>query len=176
MNKLALVLAAMVVASPVTAEPILELHYSPTENLEQIDVDLIDSAETSIDLAAYSFTDPAIVDAIYAAATRGVKIRLYLDQKSLSHMKRTNSEELKAAPNISLRTKRSGILQHLKSYVVDGKVLRAGAANFTKRGLTRQDNDLWIVRDQQAVHRFESEFEQIYAKGRPIQIDQRMGR
>jgi phosphatidylserine/phosphatidylglycerophosphate/cardiolipin synthase-like enzyme len=34
---------------------------------------------------------------------------------------------------------------HLKSYQIDGKLLRTGAANFSASGLKRQDNDLIVI-------------------------------
>ena len=39
------------------ADPAPTIHYAPAENLEHIDVDLIDTAKTEIDLAAYVLTD-----------------------------------------------------------------------------------------------------------------------
>jgi alkylhydroperoxidase family enzyme len=47
--RFALAAAAVVCA---TAGGALEVHYAPQENLEAIDVDLIDRAEHSIDIAA----------------------------------------------------------------------------------------------------------------------------
>ena len=43
-------------AIPAAADP-LEVHYAPVENLERIDVALLRSARSKIDLAAYSLTD-----------------------------------------------------------------------------------------------------------------------
>ena len=34
---------------------------------------------------------------------------------------------------------------HLKSYQIDGRLLRTGAANFSASGLKRQDNDLIVI-------------------------------
>jgi phosphatidylserine/phosphatidylglycerophosphate/cardiolipin synthase-like enzyme len=43
---------------------------------------------------------------------------------------------------------------HLKSYEIDGLVLRTGAANFSASGLKRQDNDLIVIKDAQAAAKF----------------------
>ena len=58
----------------------LETHYSPTENLEHYDLALLRSAHKSIDLCGFSFTDAEVGDAIAGAASRGVKVRVYLDR------------------------------------------------------------------------------------------------
>jgi phosphatidylserine/phosphatidylglycerophosphate/cardiolipin synthase-like enzyme len=34
---------------------------------------------------------------------------------------------------------------HLKSYQIDGRLLRTGAANFSASGLKRRDNDLVVI-------------------------------
>jgi phosphatidylserine/phosphatidylglycerophosphate/cardiolipin synthase-like enzyme len=64
------------------SEPVIavETHYSPTENLEHYDLALLRSAQKSIDLCGFSFTDQAVGDAIAGAARRGVRVRVYLDR------------------------------------------------------------------------------------------------
>jgi hypothetical protein len=53
---------------------------------------------------------------------------------------------LAETPTVEIRTKRDhGAPMHLKSYQVDGKLLRTGAANFSASGLKRQDNDLIVI-------------------------------
>jgi phosphatidylserine/phosphatidylglycerophosphate/cardiolipin synthase-like enzyme len=44
----------------------------PAENLEHIDVELIDSAQREIDLAAYVLTDWPVIQALTRVAGRGV--------------------------------------------------------------------------------------------------------
>ena len=46
-------------------------------------------------------------------------------------------------PTVEIRTKhKPGAPMHLKSYQVDGRLLRTGAANFSASGFNRQDNHL----------------------------------
>jgi phosphatidylserine/phosphatidylglycerophosphate/cardiolipin synthase-like enzyme len=54
---------------------------------------------------------------------------------------------------------------HLKSYEIDGQLLRTGAANFSASGLKRQDNDLIVIRDVQAAAKFKHVFEGRFASG-----------
>jgi phosphatidylserine/phosphatidylglycerophosphate/cardiolipin synthase-like enzyme len=39
-----------------------------------------------------------------------------------------------------------GAPMHLKSYEIDGHLLRTGAVNFSASGLKRQDNDLIVIK------------------------------
>ena len=110
--------------------------------------------------------------ALIRAAQRGVKVGLYLDGRRIGE--RVPSllfRELLATPKIDVRFKRSkSPLMHLKSYQIDGRWLRTGAANFSAAGLKRQDNDLLIIDSQAAVKSFEQRFEAIFAEGETLQL------
>ena len=53
---------------------------------------------------------------------------------------------------------------HLKSYAIDGKILRTGSANFSPSGETQQDNDLIIIPSAEAARQFEQNFETIWTR------------
>jgi phosphatidylserine/phosphatidylglycerophosphate/cardiolipin synthase-like enzyme len=61
----------------------MEPGYAPRENLESLDVQEIDRAEMSIDMAAYVLSDPQIIEALTDAAERDVAIRLLSRQVSI---------------------------------------------------------------------------------------------
>jgi hypothetical protein len=137
------------------AEP--EIHYAPVENLEHIDLALIRSATKSVDMAAYSLADWAIVIALKEVRDRGVTIRIVLDPSQRQAYDRL------AGMADSVRVKRGRLLMHLKAYAVDGAILRTGSANFSGGGLKDQDNDLIILRDPAAAEKFEARFAKIYS-------------
>jgi phosphatidylserine/phosphatidylglycerophosphate/cardiolipin synthase-like enzyme len=57
--------------------------------------------------------------------------------------------------SVEMRVKAGGGLMHLKSYEVDGKTLRTGAANFSASGEKQQDNDLIVIESAEAAAAFE---------------------
>ena len=59
---------------------------------------------------------------------------------------------------------------HLKSYEIDGRLLRTGSANFSASGLKRQDNDLIIVRDAKAAEAFKRDFESAFERGASLAL------
>lgn len=165
MYRLAAFLLALTLAGPASAAR-LEIHYAPEENLERIDVGLIDGAKTSIDMAAYVLTDVAITSALERAAARGVKVRIFLEPKqerdgSYSDERRA---KLLATPGVETRRSKRGPWMHLKSYLVDGRLLRMGAANFSASGLKQQDNDLLISDDAGLVKRFQGHFDSMWRR------------
>ena len=168
---LILCISALAFASSADTGARLEVHYAPRENLETVDVREIRNAKLSIDMAAYVLSDEQIIDALTSAAEREVVIRLYLDKSQFSeHGLRQGGpvEALLAHPNVLARVKSEGVLMHLKAYAVDGQVLRTGSGNFSRSGLTHQDNDLILVTDQAAVDAFEANFERIWARAKNV--------
>lgn len=157
-----------VVASLVhgSADPAPQIHYAPAENLERLDVELIDSAQTSIDFAAYVITDWPVMQALTRAADRGVSIRIYLDGGQLAtHQQTSVFRELAETPGVVIKLKRIGApLMHIKAYQIDGRLLRTGSANFSPSGLKRQDNDLIILDNPAAAYAFRRNFEMIFGK------------
>ncbi|MGQ0446693.1 MAG: phospholipase D-like domain-containing protein [Beijerinckiaceae bacterium] len=154
------------------ADPAPVIHYAPVENLEQADVALIERAEHDIDFAAYVLTDWPVMSALIGAAGRGVKIRVYMDGGRIGEREPTPLFlKLLATPEIEVRFKRAkSPLMHLKSYQIDGRWLRTGAANFSASGLKRQDNDLLIIDSKAAAEAFKRRFEAIFAQGETLPL------
>lgn len=162
----ALILAALApsLALVTPAPPPFEQHYAPGENLEPIDVALIDQAAATIDMAAYVLTDVPVIEALTDAAGRGVKVRVYRWRgehaagarvaAALAAMRAAGVEERFKDPDAPL--------MHLKSYCVDGRALRFGAANFSRSGLAEQNNDLEIARGPGVCDRFEKAFREMW--------------
>lgn len=53
-------------------------------------------------------------------------------------------------------------LMHLKSYAIDGRLLRPGSANWSPTGLKRQDNDVRYETTPEAVELFERKFAEMW--------------
>jgi phosphatidylserine/phosphatidylglycerophosphate/cardiolipin synthase-like enzyme len=57
---------------------------------------------------------------------------------------------------------------HLKSYQIDGRLLRTGAANFSASGLKRQDNDLIVIENAEAAAAFKHTFDAQFTSGEAL--------
>ncbi|MGO8847526.1 MAG: phospholipase D-like domain-containing protein [Methylocella sp.] len=154
------------------ADPAPIVHYTSAENLEHVDVALLDTAWQEIDLAAYVLTDWPIIKALTRAADRGVKVRIYLDGTQLAGREPTKPfHDLADTPGVEIRTKhKPGAPMHLKSYQIDGRVLRTGAANFLASGLKRQDNDLVVVESAEAAEAFKRIFDARFASDETLLV------
>ena len=145
-------------------------HYSPFENLEQIDRERLDSAQHTVDIAMYAFTDRYVAEELVKLSRRGVQIRLYRDRQQYEEEQHnsgqrnrgTTTEMLRGEHNIQIRVKGSHELMHLKAYVIDGSLLRDGSANWSPSGLKRQDNNVHFTSDPAQVEAFRRIFEQMW--------------
>jgi phosphatidylserine/phosphatidylglycerophosphate/cardiolipin synthase-like enzyme len=106
---------------------------------------------------------------------RGFKVRIYLGCTQLPMDKpATEFQNLIETPGVEIRVKReNSVLMHLKSYEIDGHLLRTGAENFSASGLKRQDNDLIVITDAQGAAKFKHAFELRFASGEAIALDGR---
>ena len=165
-------------SSPGSANPgSLQIHYSPEENLEAIDVAYLREARSSIEMYAFSLTDEAIIAELKAAGLRGVTVSLYLDnEQTEDELRRPRLRalllDLASTPNVTIRVKHSRILAHTKAYVVDRGILREGSANFSPSALKEQDNDLLLTNNAGAIRSFGAAFEQSWTRPEDVGLAQ----
>jgi phosphatidylserine/phosphatidylglycerophosphate/cardiolipin synthase-like enzyme len=97
-------------------------------------------------------------------------VRIYLDGAQLAEREPAMVfHDLATTPGVEIRTKRDhGAPMHLKSYEIDGRLLRTGAANFSASGLKRQDNDLIVIESADAAAAFKHNFEARFASGETL--------
>ncbi len=147
-------------------------YFSPDDNLERLDLDQINRAQHSIDIAMYAFTDRYLAEQLIALSRRGVMIRIYRDRQQFDDEQRgagrrssqSVTEMLRGERNIHLRVKHSHELMHLKAYLVDGTLLRDGSANWSPTGLKRQDNNAHFTSDPAQVRAFQKVFEEMWQR------------
>ena len=157
-----------------------ENHFSPTENLEQLDVTQLEQARSTIDIAMYAFTDDFLATRLRALAARGVKVRLYRDRGQYEQEQRNAGEhrdtcatdQLRGQANIEVRIKadRGRNIMHLKAYLVDGKLLRDGSANWSPAGLKSQGNNAHFTNDPAEAQVFQQDFEAMWQRSDNIII------
>jgi phosphatidylserine/phosphatidylglycerophosphate/cardiolipin synthase-like enzyme len=153
----------------------IEVHYSPAENLETVDLGILDKAQHNIDMVLYAFDDKPLAAELLKLAQRGVTIRIYRDQTQyegeLARGKK-GGENLTTmfagVAGVQIKIKGSRALAHLKAYCVDcdanGGTLREGSANWSAQGEKVQDNSLLVIRDRAAQQLFESNFAVVWAR------------
>lgn len=147
-------------------------HFSPWENLEQLDISELRKARQRVDVAMYSFTDRRLAEVINELATRQVEIRVYRDQEqfqdeeraAIRFGERSTTQLFRGRPTIRVRVKQGSVrdLMHEKAFCIDGRMLREGSANWSRSGLLVQDNNAHYSSDATDTARFEKAFEKMW--------------
>ena len=160
-----------------------DTYYSPETNLEARDVAVLGSAQKTIDLAAFSLTDAAIVKVLADRAAHGVQVLIYLDRGELQAECRGDAtcariplHALIGLANVQIRVKYSKVLMHLKSYCVDSGMVRGGSANFSEQGERRQDNSATFSVDPESATAFQTKFATMWARPDNLTVAQAVAR
>lgn len=121
---------------------------------------LINSAQTSIDIALYGWGQvPEIYNALIKAKQRGVQIRIAYDTSKNNYYPETNLL-------LELAEKKSGdtpqILMHNKFFIIDNKKVFTGSMNFSPTGLSGfNSNCVFSINSPEIAQIYKTEFEQM---------------
>jgi phosphatidylserine/phosphatidylglycerophosphate/cardiolipin synthase-like enzyme len=125
-------------------------------------IKVINSANSSLDIAIYSLTKPDIVDAILSAEKRGVTVRIITDKEESGG--KYQAKELLALSNAGVPIKINSHkgLMHLKVTIADDKVVTTGSYNYTDEATYDNDEVLVIVNDQNIAQNWDNEFQSMW--------------
>ncbi len=140
----------------------ISVYFSPKGGCEKAVVGAIKSAEHSIDVAIYAFTNRRIASALIGASKKGVKVRIIMDRETARSRSSVLPLLLKEGIPVRLKRGSRGGLMHNKYAIVDGKVVLTGSFNWTRSAETRNDENLVIIRSEEVAERFERNFEKLW--------------
>jgi len=144
----------------------LEVYFLPEDDVENRLLDLVGSAQESVDFLAYSLTLDYLGRTLIELETNGVSVRGVMDaDQAASNQGGEYEKLLKAGVDVHLDPF-DGLMHH-KVIIIDGKTVVFGSANFTRSGLFNNDENLIILKDPTAAGLFETEFERIYGLSQP---------
>jgi phosphatidylserine/phosphatidylglycerophosphate/cardiolipin synthase-like enzyme len=151
-----------------------EAHYSPNEDLEEMDIKYLRQAREAVDIAMFAFTDRRIADTLKQLAVGHVKVRIYRDQDQFREEEERAAQLrelptsilLRGSVNVQIRVKQGSERErmHEKSWCIDHRLLRDGSANWTLSGEKTQYNQIHLTTDPQQVAAFEKSFEQMWSR------------
>jgi phosphatidylserine/phosphatidylglycerophosphate/cardiolipin synthase-like enzyme len=129
----------------------VKLHPMPDDGAGAI-VDAINQAKKSIDLEVYQLADRNVVDALEAAAKRGVAVRIMVEPKALEPTnysfiaKQLTAAGVKMQPTPPAFDSHQNV-DHAKFMVVDSREVLFGTGNLVRVGLGGNDQDEANTRD-----------------------------
>ncbi|MEA5097988.1 MAG: phospholipase D family protein [Burkholderiaceae bacterium] len=130
--------------------PLVETGFSPDSGSERLVIKVINASESSIRLAAYSFTSPAVVRALLHAKKRGVDVRVVVDDKGNRSKSSVAALNLLVNAGIPTKTISAFAIHHDKFIVSDGKHVQTGSFNYSQAAAHKNSENvivLWNNRD-----------------------------
>ncbi len=126
-------------------------------------VNVINSANSSLDIAIYSLTESDIVNAIAAAENRGVAVRVITDREESGN--KYQAKELLALSNAGIPIKINSHkgLMHLKVTIADDRTVTTGSYNYTDEATYDNDEVLVVINDQNIAQNWDNEFQSMWA-------------
>ncbi|ARF82312.1 phosphatidylserine/phosphatidylglycerophosphate/cardiolipin synthase family protein [Kitasatospora aureofaciens] len=167
-NAIEQVFAADYAKTSITPSDGDNLVWSPTDSQDRL-LALINGAQTSLDVEELEFGDQALVDAVTAAANRGVTVRVVgMDPSSYGS---SFDEVTSAGARVVTYSSTTGLYIHAKAVVADygtstAKVF-AGSENFSDNSLNNNRELGLIVSDSGVLNAIESTFATDFANGTP---------
>jgi phosphatidylserine/phosphatidylglycerophosphate/cardiolipin synthase-like enzyme len=121
------------------------------------------SANSSIDIAMYDFDRASVRDALLAANSRGVTVRVVADGEEAADPGYAPYYTSLLTTGISVITDTKSSLMHNKFAVFDGQVTWTGSANFTNTGFTFNAENAIVMTDTTVANIYATEFAEMFA-------------
>lgn len=122
---------------------------------------LIDSAQQSVDVAAYHLNLDTVAEALIRAQERGVTVRLVTDETNADEEAITRLRQ--AGIPVVARPESSGGIMHNKFVVVDGQWVWTGSWNLTYSCTYRNNNNAVLIASRYLAEDYSTEFEEMFA-------------
>jgi phosphatidylserine/phosphatidylglycerophosphate/cardiolipin synthase-like enzyme len=141
-----------------TALPALSYYFPRAgQHPDQALIGVINSANSALDIAIYSLTKPDIVDAIAAAANRGVAVRVITDREESGDKYQAKELLVLSNAGIPIKINSHKGLMHLKVTIADDKTVTTGSYNYTDEATYDNDEVLVVIDDPGVAKDWESE-------------------
>jgi phosphatidylserine/phosphatidylglycerophosphate/cardiolipin synthase-like enzyme len=124
---------------------LIEVAFSPNEGSEDLVVRAIQSARSSIGVAAYSFTSPVIAKALLNAKKRGVDVRVVVDENGNKSKASLAALNLLVGAGIPTRTISRYAIHHDKYMVVDKSTVQTGSFNYSKAAAKSNSENVVVI-------------------------------
>ena len=140
----------------------VEIYFSPEAKPVNRILELIQSAQTSINFLAYSFTSAEIGEAMLQRAKSGVVVSGVMDSGQVKTTSVTEFDPLKQAGlDVRLDGNLNGLMHH-KVIIIDQKIVITGSYNFTTAAETTNDENVVIIFSPRVAANYLQEFQQVY--------------
>jgi phosphatidylserine/phosphatidylglycerophosphate/cardiolipin synthase-like enzyme len=145
---------------------LLESYFSPDDGVLDHLVALVNEADTSISIMAFSFTSDDLAAAVIQQARNGVSVQIVMDEQQAKSNQGGEYENLLQS-GLDVRLDGNSGQMHHKVIIIDGDTVSFGSYNFSNSAERRNDENVIIAHDPELAGAFTAEFDRIYAEAQP---------
>ncbi|HAT2828730.1 TPA: phospholipase D family protein [Klebsiella oxytoca] len=163
-----LVLCLALLFSPFVTATSIEVGFSPSGTALALVLRVIDDAQETLDVEAYSFTSKDVATALNRAAARGVKVRVVADAKS--HGSKYSALTFLANHQVEVRLNDRYAIMHNKVMIADNRHVKTGSFNYSAAANKSNAENVLVIRDQPVLARaYLKEFEHLWVEGNRLE-------
>jgi phosphatidylserine/phosphatidylglycerophosphate/cardiolipin synthase-like enzyme len=137
----------------------VECYFAPEDHVQQAIIGEIGTAQSEIDVMAFSFTSVEIAKAMAARIEKGVKVRAVFDQRQAGT--EHSQDDYIAKRGASVRLDNNPYAMHNKVIIIDAKAVVTGSYNFTKSADTQNDENVLIIHSPNIAKIYLRKFESL---------------
>jgi hypothetical protein len=144
-----------------------EAHFAPFGEPEARSLELLRSAQQSVDVAQYNIRNERFVVVLRELRTRGVAIRVVVDAKNAKNPWNTLDDTIEAEGFQLVRyenTRHRYAIMHHKFAVIDGQKVLTGSFNWNQTAQLVNDENLVVVDDPALVGAYSHEFRELWGE------------
>ncbi|KYP00950.1 phospholipase [Yersinia pestis] len=150
------------VSASALATPSFNVGFSPSHTALENVLSVVNNAQSSLDVEAYTFTSKQISTAIVSAQKRGVNVRVVADAKA----NRLNYSAIHylAQQHVPVRLNNNYSIHHNKVMIADGDTIQTGSMNYTTNGDTHNAENVLVIRGAPEIAgKYQVEFNRLWA-------------
>ncbi len=132
-------------------------YLSPFMDLEDVIYKTLEKTKSEVDIAIYAFTDMNVLGALKYLTSKGVRVRIAMDDWSERYIGKYPLEqfEVKVFKDVTL---------HHKFVIVDGSILLTGSANLTESAFRKNFEVIFLTRDKEIIHQYKEIFDLLWGE------------
>lgn len=123
----------------------IRVGFSPEGSARSLVMETIGSAQSSIRMMAYSFTDPDVMKALVNASKRGVDVRIVIDENGNTSAASREAIKTMRLMKIPLRIDSDFTIQHDKIIIVDEITVQTGSYNYSRSAAKKNSENVVVL-------------------------------
>lgn len=122
-------------------------YFTKHTNVKKIILDLLDTANTQVNVAVAWFTEPLLFSKLLEIQDRGVNVELIVTSHDFNRKSPNDYSLIEENGGFFTEIGNDEQLMHMKFCVIDFKTVISGSANWSKSAFTKHNEEVTVVQD-----------------------------